>query len=74
MSGFDLFTIRQWREGYTLQVKTARPTNAPRYKHTEADRRRDVRSAKKNMELAGKLFPTIEDVMVEIKKLEIPNE
>lgn len=71
-TSFDIFTVRQWREGYTLEVNISRPRNAPSFKHTEADRKRRAASAKMNYEhLANKIFPTLEDVMKEIKKLEI---
>jgi hypothetical protein len=69
---FDIFTIRQWREGYTLEVEKGRPRNAPRGKFTKADRKRKLASLRKTMELRERLFPTLEDVFEEIKLLEMP--
>lgn len=74
MTHFDIFTIRQWREGYTLSVKIARPNNAPRYKHTTADSKRAVAYSKKNMELADKTFATLDDVFAEVNRLQFPAE
>lgn len=69
---FDIFTIRQWREGYTLHVDIARPRNAPRHKHTDADFKRRTTASKKNLELATQMFPTLDEVFEEIKRLQFP--
>ena len=69
---FDIFTIRQWSDCYTLEVKIARPHNAPRYKHTKADFKRAHAANVKNMELVGREFTTLEDVVEEIKCLQFP--
>jgi hypothetical protein len=70
---FDIFTIRQWREGYTLHVGASRPHNAPRYRHTKADMKRNRAVNKKNQELNEHVFATLEEVFEEIKRLEIPS-
>jgi hypothetical protein len=69
---FDLFEIRQWNDGYTLQVSEARPRNAPRYKMTDADRKRMQRSSKMNTQLAGKIF-SFDELCLQIKKLGYQN-
>ena len=69
---FDIFTIRQWRECYTLEVKIARPRNAPRYKHTKADFARMRAANKKNRELLEREFATLDEVVEEIKLLQFP--
>jgi hypothetical protein len=69
---FDIFTIYQWSEGYTLEVEKGRPRNAPRGKFTKADRKRRLASLRKTMELRERIFPTLEEVCEEIKRLEIP--
>ncbi len=69
---FDIFTIRQWREGYTLEVKIARPRNAPRHKHTEADMKRIIAASRKDQELASRMFGSLEEVFEEIKRLQFP--
>ncbi len=74
MIAFDIFTIRQWRECYTLEVKISRPSNAPRYKFTKADQKRALAANAKNRELIGKEFATLEEVIEAIKQLEIPQE
>lgn len=71
---FDIFTVRQWRDCYTLEVKVARPRNAPRYKYTKTDKERLLSASKKNLELIGKEFSTLEAVMEEIKHLQFPTE
>lgn len=70
---FDTFTIRQWREGYTLKVEIGRPHNAPRYRRTDADVDRSLAADRKNQELR-RIFPTLEEVFEEIKRLQIPVE
>ena len=69
---FDIFTIRQWSDCYTLEVKSARPRNAPGYKYTKADFKRMKAANGKNMELVGREFTTLEDVVEEIKYLQFP--
>jgi hypothetical protein len=69
---FDIFTIRQWRECYTLEVRTARPRNAPGYKFTKADFKRMSDANTKNLELIGREFATLEDVVEEIQHLQFP--
>jgi len=69
---FDIFTIRQWHDRYTLEVKCARPANAPRYKFTKADRKRALAANAMNRELLEREFPTLEDVAEEIKRLQFP--
>lgn len=71
---FDIFTICQWREGYTLEVRIARPHNAPRGKFTEADRKRELASIRKNMELRKCMFDTLEEACNEIKRLQFPTK
>ena len=66
---FDKFIIRQWQQGYTLEVQDMRPSNAPRYRHTAADRKRILRANKMNMELNGKYF-TFEELFAKIKELQ----
>ena len=68
---FDIFHIRQWREGYTLTVDSARPNNAPRNRHTKADFARSVAANKKNIELATQMF-SWEELIEELKRLKIP--
>jgi hypothetical protein len=70
---FDIFTIRQWQQGYTLRVGIARPRNAPRGKFTKADQRRVLAANKKNQDLIGRMF-TLQEVMEVIKRLQIPEE
>ena len=70
---FDIFTIRQWQSGYTVQVGIARPNNAPRFKRTAADSKRTVMASEKNIELAEKVF-TLEEVLALIKDLSYPIE
>ncbi len=70
MAAFDIFTIRQWRECYTLQIDIARPKNAPRYKFTDADFKRMQAASAKNLELLKKQFATLDEVMEEIKRLQ----
>jgi len=67
---FDIFTIRQWKECYTLEVKIARPRNAPRYKHTKADLARMRAANAKNRELLEREFATLNDIVEEIKQLQ----
>lgn len=74
MTAFDIFTIRQWRECYTLEVKCSRPANAPRYKFTEADFKRMQAANAKNLELLKKQFATLDEVMEEIKHLQFSQE
>ncbi len=69
---FDIFTIRQWRECYTLEVGIARPHNAPGHKFTKADFKRARAASAKNLELAEKEFATLEEVVEEIKHLQLP--
>ena len=69
---FDIFTIRQWKDCYTLEVKIARPQNAPRYKHTKADFKRLLDANAKNRELLERTFTTLEDVLAEIQHLQFP--
>lgn len=69
---FDIFTVRQWRECYTLEVGIARPRNAPRYKFTNADYDRIHAVSTKNMELVKREFATLEDVIEEIRHLQFP--
>ncbi len=71
---FDIFTIRQWRECYTLEVHIARPGNAPGYKYTKADFKRMNAANAKNRELLEREFATLEDVVEEIKHLQFPQE
>jgi hypothetical protein len=71
---FDIFTIRQWHECYTLQVKCSRPANAPRYKFTKADFKRERRASAKNLELLEKQFATLDEVIEEIKRLQFPQK
>lgn len=66
---FDKFTVRQWQQGYTLEVSETRPFNAPRHRHTAADRERMVHANKMNMELNGKYF-TLEQIFDKIKELQ----
>lgn len=72
MTHFDIFTIHQWREGYTLEVKITRPRNAPRYKFTDADRKRQLTAVRKNQEYIGYMFTTLDEVFEEIKRLQFP--
>jgi hypothetical protein len=37
---FDIVNIRGWKNGYTVTVGISRPTNAPHFKRTRADRKR----------------------------------
>lgn len=74
MQAFDIFIIRQWRECYTLEVKCSRPSNAPRYKFTKADQKRLLAANAKSMELIGREFATLDEVMEEIKRLQFPVE
>lgn len=69
---FDIFTIRQWRQGYTLEVGISRPSNAPRGKFTKADRARAHAANKKNLELHMREPVTLEEIFEEIKRLQIP--
>lgn len=71
---FDIFTIRQWREGYTLEVKIGRPQSEPHNKHTKADTERARAANEKNMELIGRMFATLEEVFEEMKALQFPTE
>ena len=72
MSQFDLFEIRQFANGWVLNVSISRPRNAARYRRTEADRRRSMQSARENSRLASVLFPTFQDLMTEIARLKFP--
>ena len=69
---FDIFTIRQYRECYILQVGIARPPNAPRYRHTKADRNRMLTANATNRELLERQFATLDEVVEEIKRLQFP--
>jgi hypothetical protein len=69
---FDLFTIQQWRECYTLQVQIERPRNAPRGKFTKADKQRALAANRKNRELLEREFTTLEEVIEEIQRLQFP--
>lgn len=69
---FDIFTIRLWRQGYTLEVKISRPANAPRYKRTKADGKRQLAAIRQNQKLNERLFPTLSEVFEEIGRLQIP--
>jgi hypothetical protein len=69
---FDIFHVQLYQQGYTLRVDIARPNNAPRYKHTKADFARRNAANKKNMELTGQIFPTLEELVEEIKRLQFP--
>lgn len=69
---FDIFTIQQWQECYTLRVGISRPSNAPRNKHTKADRKRLLAANAKNLELIDREFTTLEDVVQEIQHLQFP--
>jgi len=71
---FDIFEIRQWREGYTLRVDISRPRNAPRGKFTKADRKRALTANRKNQELNERLFASLDEVHEEIKRLQIPED
>jgi len=70
MVAFDIFTIQQWRECYTLQVNCSRPANAPHYKFTKVDFKRMEVANAKNLELLKKQFATLDEVMEEIKRLQ----
>lgn len=72
MSHFDIFIIRQWADCYTLEVKIARPRNAPRRKFTQADQKRMQAANKKNLELLEREFTTLEEVVTEIQQLQWP--
>ena len=69
---FDIFTIRQYRDCYTLRVAIARPPNAPHCKYTKADFKRMDAANAKNGELLEKQFATLEEVLEEIKRLQFP--
>lgn len=68
---FDKFTIRVYSDGYILDVDKMRPPNAPRHRHTEADRKRRRYISKENMRLAeeGMKNPpqTLDEVVAIIK-------
>ena len=69
---FDVFTIRQWRGFYTLEVGIARPHNAPGHRFTKADFERMRAANAKNLELLEREFATLEDVVEEIQHLQFP--
>jgi hypothetical protein len=68
---FDIFTIRQWRDCYTLEVRIARPRNAPGYKYTKADFARLRAANAKNRELLEREFATLDDIVEEIRHLQM---
>lgn len=71
---FDIFKLRQYREGWIIEVDIARPGNAPRYRHTSADSKRAVIAAEKNMQLAKDkvIYPTLDKAVEAIKDLCCP--
>lgn len=69
---FDIFTIRQWKDCYTLEVNIARPANAPQHKYTKADFTRFRAANAKNRELIERTFATLDDVLAEIQRLQFP--
>lgn len=68
---FDIFKLRQYREGWVIEVDISRPSNAPRYRHTSADSKRTVIAAEKNMQLAKDkvIYPTLDEAVKAIKDL-----
>ena len=67
---FDVFTIRQYREGWKIiGAKISRPQNAPSFKHTKADRKRRTLSSIKTGELLQQDCAELETVMDKIKEL-----
>lgn len=67
---FDHFTIEAWEDGYTLKAKIMRPPGSSPLRRTETDRVRERTASQKNVELADKIFATLEELMAEIKILE----
>jgi len=45
---FDIVDIRGWGNGYTVTVGISRPTNAPHFKNTKADFRRQEKCSHAN--------------------------
>lgn len=68
---FDKFEIKVFADGYALTVGKMRPRNAPRWRRTSADFKRQRYVAEENMRLAeeGLKQPmqTIDEVMARIK-------
>lgn len=66
---FDIFTITKRSDGYSLEVAISRPAKAPQWQYTEADRKRRAIMRKANQELATDQFKSLNQVMLEIKRL-----
>ena len=46
---FDEYRIRRWKQGYTLELNSMRPANAPKYRMTKTDFYRQRKIAEANM-------------------------
>lgn len=68
---FDIFTIKVFEDGYMLDVGKMRPRNAPRFRMTNADFKRQNRVGKENMKLAEegmkKPLQTMDEVVARIR-------
>jgi hypothetical protein len=67
----DLYTIKHWQQGYTLEVGSMRPPNAPKQRYTKSDRERRAYVAKINYGLAmsEKYFQSIDEIKQYIDEL-----
>jgi len=66
---FDKLEIILYQEGFGLQVTTFRPENAPRFRRTETDRKREKVDNKINGMLYKKTFKTINNALSYLIKI-----
>lgn len=67
----DRYIIHHWAQGYTLEVGSIRPQNAPKFRHTNEDSKRLAYIAKINLELARqeRYFESMKEIEDYIAKL-----
>jgi hypothetical protein len=68
MIKFDIFIIREFEEGFFLQLGISRPSNSPKYRRTNADRNRSQIVLSENIKLAGKMFKSEKELVEVIRK------
>lgn len=60
----DYYEIKHWAQGYTLSVNSMRPSNAPKFRITQADMDRQSYVSKINYDLAmsGRYFKDLNEI------------
>lgn len=66
---FDILEIREWQEGYVLNIGISRPSNAPKFRYTEADRLRRIAAYKENLKLSLRYFKSLSEIEKYVKDL-----